>query len=184
MNKIEFRKNAIKTRDLAINRNHITKSIEKKLFDLNEFKQAKTIFSYKSFKSEVMTDEINNKILEHKKILALPKTCGDKMSFKQVVDIKKDLEIGSFNILEPKENLENIYKADVCIIPGVAFSKDCFRMGYGKGFYDRFLENKDILKIGISFDEQIFDKIPTDKFDVMLDIVITPTKIYRKSNES
>ncbi|MFR8600866.1 MAG: 5-formyltetrahydrofolate cyclo-ligase, partial [Clostridioides difficile] len=68
---------------------------------------------------------------------------------------------------------------DVVIVPAVAYDIHCYRLGYGGGFYDRFLENlrKDAITIGIAFDFQIFDSIPKETHDAQLDYIVTETRI-------
>ena len=84
------------------------------------------------------------------------------------------LEEKSFGILEPKTNeVVNKFDNSICIIPGIAFDKENNRLGYGKGFYDRFLENYKGIKIGLTYRECICDKIDTDENDVKMDKIIT-----------
>ena len=84
-----------------------------------------------------------------------------------------DLELGSYNILEPKKcrkcNLDDI---DLIIVPGIVFDKQNNRIGYGGGFYDELLKRCKCLKIGIAFDFQIVDKIPADDRDIKVDKVV------------
>jgi len=85
-----------------------------------------------------------------------------------------NLVIGSFGVLEPITNI--IYKDDnnsCCIIPGLLFDKNNNRLGYGKGYYDKFLENRNIYKIGICFSTFLVDNLITDKYDIKMDEVIT-----------
>ena len=65
------------------------------------------------------------------------------------------------------------------IVPAVAYDKNCYRLGYGGGFYDRFLENlrKDAVTIGIAFDLQIFDEVPKEPHDAQLDYIVTESRI-------
>ena len=65
------------------------------------------------------------------------------------------------------------------IVPAVAYDKNCYRLGYGGGFYDRFLENlrKDAVTIGIAFDLQIFDEVPKEAHDAQLDYIVTESRI-------
>ena len=86
-----------------------------------------------------------------------------------------DLKNGYFNILEPTTNKKVIdFKDTTCIVPGICFDINNYRIGYGKGFYDRFLSNKNIYTIGLSYKETLIKKIPIDKYDINLNEVITP----------
>ncbi|TDO19207.1 5-formyltetrahydrofolate cyclo-ligase [Pedobacter duraquae] len=88
------------------------------------------------------------------------------------------LEKSTFNILEPRS--EEVYKGliDLVVVPLLAFDKCGYRVGYGKGFYDRFLEGSDALKVGLSFFEAVDEISDVDALDVRLDLCITPDKIY------
>ena len=71
------------------------------------------------------------------------------------------------------------------LMPGVAFDKRNHRIGFGKGFYDRYLQRENNhYKIALAYDFQVFDKIPQDSYDICPDLVVTESKIYRKENET
>ena len=84
-----------------------------------------------------------------------------------------DVEVGTFGVLEPTTNVwikpEDF---EVIIVPAVAFDKNKHRIGHGRGYYDRYLTDLDVYKIGICFKEQIGDDIPIDKYDVKMDELI------------
>jgi 5-formyltetrahydrofolate cyclo-ligase len=86
-----------------------------------------------------------------------------------------------FGILEPSKTVD-IRSFDVIVVPGVVFDKKCNRLGFGKGFYDRFLKSVNTrLKIGLSYDLQIVDELPSEVHDIPMDFVLTETKIYRRN---
>jgi 5-formyltetrahydrofolate cyclo-ligase len=86
----------------------------------------------------------------------------------------KDLQMGRFDILEPKtSDIIDPEDLDVIIVPIVAFDKLKHRIGYGKGYFDRYLKKTSARKIGIAFSFQEVDEILVDSFDVDCDIVIT-----------
>ena len=62
---------------------------------------------------------------------------------------------------------------DLIIVPGVIFDREKNRLGYGKGYYDRYLSNKDIYKIGICFSDQVIDLLPSESHDIKMNIIIT-----------
>lgn len=152
-------------------------AIFKKLLNLKEYQTAKTIMVYVAFGSEVITDEILKKILDDKKILLLPKVLPKTKTIQalQVNNLKKDLEVGFAKITEPKKDCSEIEnnQIDLIIIPGVAFGKNGARLGYGKGYYDRFLKKCRGKIVGIAFETQITDKIILEKHDVLVDIILT-----------
>lgn len=177
--KSEFRKKAKIIRQNVLNKNNKTKSILKNLISMPEYQNAQTIFSYMSIQSEVETFDINAEILRKKKTLALPKVYLKSMEFHSVCDLESDTCKGAFGVLEPKEQMPVIEKFDLILVPAVAFCKQGFRMGYGAGFYDRYLSGKKGIFIGICFDEQIFDEIPKDEFDVKMHYLVTPSGVRK-----
>ena len=173
MDKNEMRKEFLVIRDNITNRAEKEQKINKALLSL--IKDSYLVLSYMSTKSEVSTDFINQNI----KNLALPLVSGDCLIPKLVTDIKKDTKLGSFSIREPLEHLPTATNIDFIIVPGVCFSPDKNRIGYGKGFYDRFLCDKNVTKVGICFEEQMVKKIPTDNFDIEVDCIITDKYLYK-----
>jgi len=95
-----------------------------------------------------------------------------------------DLEAGPFGIREPAESSPKADAAeiDVVIVPGTAFDESCRRLGMGGGFYDRLLPRlrPGVVTIGLAFDEQIVDEVPTEAHDVPLDLVVTPTRTMKR----
>lgn len=172
MEKTLTRKQYIKIRDSIQDRDIKEKIIYDKLLEFLD--NDKIIMSYMNIKSEVSTKDINNKI----KNLVLPIVCKDYLIPKKVFNIETDTKLGAFNIVEPKESQPDAKHIDIVIVPAVCFSKNMQRIGYGKGFYDRFLENKEILKIGICFEEQMLQYLTPHKFDVAMDMIITDKNIY------
>ena len=156
-----------------------SKKIEKNLFSLNEFKNAKTIMLFVSFDSEVYTHDMIKDILKSKKNIAVPKVVEHEIHPSLIIDFDQLIPSGIFGILEPIELLKiNLKNIDVVIIPGIVFDKTGHRIGYGYGFYDKFLRKiPKALKIGVAYDFQIIEKIPNDAHDVPVDIVVTDKEI-------
>ena len=99
------------------------------------------------------------------------------------IDSYDDIQPGYFNIPEPKSNIK-LRTPDIIIVPGVAFSYEFERLGYGGGFYDTYLCDKDILKIAICFEFQMMDKLPVEEHDIKMDMIVTENNIYKKINTS
>lgn len=150
-----------------------------KITQLNEYKMAKTVFIYVSYNDEAKTDELIKKALESKKVLV--PYCVDLDGIMIACEIKStdDLKEGAYGIKEPVHPVKYEGDIDFSVIPGLAFSKDGYRIGYGKGYYDRFLEAHDTFRVGLTFDELVFDEIPKDEFDKKVDVIITPGKEIR-----
>ena len=88
---------------------------------------------------------------------------------------------GAFQIREPKDGiLCNKEDIQVIVVPLVGFDKELHRMGHGKGYYDRYLENIDALKIGVAYENQKLEHIVTEAYDISLDMIITEENIYQK----
>ena len=128
--------------------------------------------TYVSLKNEVDTIKLIKHSLEREKKVAVPKCEGNYIVFYYINNLE-DLKEGSFNILEPKANqMVKDFNNSICIVPGIAFDKQNNRIGYGKGFYDRFLKDYKGIKIGLTYKECICDKIDVDENDVKMDKVI------------
>jgi 5-formyltetrahydrofolate cyclo-ligase len=94
------------------------------------------------------------------------------IEFYIVSDLEK-LEKGSFEIMEPKDSCERAKKIDCVLIPTVGVSKLGIRLGYGKGYYDRFLSSTDAVKISLTYSKQIVKSIPNDSHDIKIDWIVT-----------
>lgn len=165
-----------------------SKDIACKLIDHQIYKSAQNIALYSPTRSEVDT----SLIFKHSRLLGkntyFPKVCKDVLRFYEISDFT-DLKTGSFGIKEPdcstnKElSLENI---DLFLIPAICFDKYGNRIGYGKGFYDRTLNNiNSDKKVGLAFNFQITDRIPQEFFDKHVGFIATEsgvTKTYRGGN--
>lgn len=132
------------------------------------------VLGFAGYGSEINTDEILTESLRSGKKLYLPRIEGDEMHFYRVHNLS-ELQIGYKGIREPKGDSERyVYEADkavrtLMLMPGVAFDMLRNRMGYGKGFYDRFLEDKPELQlrtIGIGHKCQMVEEVPCDEHDV------------------
>lgn len=164
----------------------LSDEIEDNLFSLDEFKNAKNIMFYASFQKEVDTHETIKALLEKKeKRIFVPYVLKNNPLL-NVSELKNfnELTPKTFSILEPKEKFmreSDPEKMDLIIVPGLVFGKDGNRIGYGYGYYDRFLKNlkKKIVKVGLSYDFQLLDKIPSEEHDVPMDIIVTEKKIVR-----
>ncbi|RMD47596.1 MAG: 5-formyltetrahydrofolate cyclo-ligase [Aquificota bacterium] len=154
--------------------------IVKKLINLPEIKKAKYILLYYPHKNEVNILPLFQ-ILKGK-ILLLPRT-DSKDIFPVMVNSLENLKKGKFGILEPEGNPVQIEKIDVVIVPAIAFDKKGHRLGYGKGYYDRFLKNFKGTKIGVAYDFQVVEEIPKEEHDIPVDLIITPSQIIKVKEE-
>ncbi len=150
-----------------------------KLCALGEFQKAEWIYVYIDYKNEVMTGEIMTKALSMGKHVAAPKVVGKDMIFYEISSLQ-DLEPGYFGIQEPREDLPKAECEEAFLVmPGVAFDRMKHRVGYGGGFYDRFLEkHTKLYKAALAFEFQMFDEVPVEPTDILPDVVITEKNIY------
>lgn len=155
------------------NKEELDNRIFNKIIESKEYKQANLILIYVSLKDEVDTFKLIEHSLKIGKRVAVPKCEGDNIVFYNINTLS-DLQGGSFRILEPKTNeVISNFSDSICIIPGVAFDKKNNRIGYGRGFYDRFLEKYDGTKIGLTYAECICDRIDDEINDIKMDILIS-----------
>lgn len=188
--KKEFRKNVINLRKEQPSNSIKENSdiIKDKLIQMDCIKNANTIMLYLNFNNEVITDTLIKELISLDKVVASPITIikEKKLIPCQIKDFENGIKCGAYNIREPKPDCSpeiNIKDIDVVIVPAVAYDINGFRLGYGGGFYDRFLENirDDAVTIGIAFDLQIFDEIPKEPHDAQLDYIITESRIIKPS---
>ena len=137
------------------------------------YKQAKTIYGYLPYNQEVRTVPMLQQALLDGKTVAVPKCYGDEMRFIYLDDLSK-VEKGYCGIPEPIDD-EPIAddKTALVLMPGLAFDPQGHRMGYGGGFYDKFLEQEPTHPtIALCYDFQILESLPTEEFDIPVDQVI------------
>lgn len=134
-----------------------------------------SLLLYHALPDEVPTQELMDQLIAEGKTVVLPKVISDTDMELRRYTGRQDLQQGAFGILEPTGELFTDYDSiDVAIIPGMAFDRDGHRLGRGKGYYDRFLSRVPYLyKIGLCYDWQIVDHVPTDEHDVQMDEVVT-----------
>jgi len=144
------------------------------------FQNAGSILFFAPLPEEPDLWPLLNEMLAGKKMVALPCFDADNETYvpRHVQDIHVEILSGKFGIREPATTCIAIPldDLDLVLVPGVAFALDGHRIGRGKGFYDRLLENFTGEKIGITFDEQIVETIPAEENDVLMDLILTPTR--------
>jgi 5-formyltetrahydrofolate cyclo-ligase len=167
--------------DLNI-RSQWDESIFNRFISSEFYKKAATIFAFVSFKSEVDTHKIIKYAAEDGKTIYVPKIQSKEKGIEifKIEDFNQ-LKKGYFGILEPVEGCVPADKntIDLILMPGVAFDRLGGRLGYGAGFYDRFLSGMDekANKIALAYHFQILNRIPMDKYDIPIDGVISEGEI-------
>jgi methylenetetrahydrofolate dehydrogenase (NADP+) / methenyltetrahydrofolate cyclohydrolase len=172
MNKAEIREYTLKIRE-QLTQEEITKSSKKICRNIRLLPQLsfmKNIALYAAVGNEVNIDPFIEGNL-------LPRVQGQSMEYFKV-NSTKELSIGTFNVREPNEScLPNSRDIGLIFVPGVAFDNNGNRIGHGKGYYDRFLKNTNATKVGICFESQLVNSIPTENHDIQMDYVITEKQI-------
>ena len=156
--------------------------IAEKLLALPELNEAKLIMCYSSFRSEVPTGTIVSALEARGKKLCFP-VCGKNGIMQAWHPQDKDCwRAGMMGICEPdveKSELIDPEQIDIVICPMVAFDAERQRMGYGGGYYDRYLPKcSKALRIGIAFEAQRMERLVTEEYDCPMDIIVTEEKIY------
>ena len=173
-----------KARRLAMSRSEVIEksyAISLSILESDFYKKARSVMLYMPIGNEVSTSLIKADAEENKKRLYYPVTSENTKEIKAYrVKEKTEFKKGGFSIPEPKNaKLASSEEIDLIIVPGVAFSKNGARVGFGKGCYDRFLKNMKATKVGICYELQIFDGIQEDENDIRVDYVVTENGVIK-----
>lgn len=152
-------------------------AIQRKFLSSNIYQEAKTILCFISTNLEVETRGIIKQAFLDKKTVAVPKCLNKngKMKF-FIITSFDDLEESTFSLLEPNiKKCKEIkdFSYSICILPGFAFDREGYRIGFGKGYYDRFLNKYDGIKVAICYNECIVSSLPRGRYDIAADYIVT-----------
>ncbi len=177
MNKLTLRKKYLEIRNNIIDKDLKSELIFNKIINTKEYDKATVIAIYKSLDYEVNTDKLIDHSLSIGKTVLLPRVIDDDMAFLELT-AKTILIKSNFGVFEPiADKSYPKDKIDLVIVPGVCFDYDKNRLGFGKGYYDKYLKDTKMKKIGICFEEQICKCLPTDSNDIKMDLIITDKQI-------
>lgn len=186
LNKKELLRTELKKkRDELTKRQQIEKSekITYFLCESEEFKQSNNVFCYISYMNEVKTNSLINFIFKQGLTLFVPKVINSIEMIAIKLNSLSDLEPDNFGILTPKSGEILLEPVDIAITPGIGFTKTGGRIGYGRGYYDRwFSKNLVKTKIGIAFEEQIVEKLPLEETDIPVDMLVTDKYVINLKN--
>lgn len=157
--------------------------IREKFLSLCEIEKAQIIMSYMDFKNEVETRKINEILLQKGKKVLVPRVSDDKEKIIPV-EITGEYKKGKYGI---DESIGKDYLGkdiDIVIVPGIVFNKNCERIGFGKGYYDKFISEiekteKKILKISLAYDFQIDNTFKKEEHDKSVDMIVTEKRIIK-----
>lgn len=158
--------------------------IQSRFLTLRQYAKCDTVFTYVSKDLEVDTYAIIRAAWANGKKVAVPKCIEDsKMDF-YYIESMDDLEDGSFGVKEPVESkckkVADLSRG-LCIVPGLSFDAEGYRLGYGKGYYDRFLSKFGGETVGLCYSNCIKWKLPHGKYDRAVDVIVTDRYIRRTS---
>ena len=156
-----------------------SRMITERVTKLPEFQNSSRILAYADYNHEVMTGFIIEAAWRDGKEVAVPKVVGQDMVFYKLTDFAQ-LEKGYFGIPEPARGEIVQWKEALMIMPGVAFDRQNHRVGYGGGFYDRFLEKHPyITRVAVAFEFQMMSEVPVEPTDISPEIIVTEKEIYK-----
>lgn len=155
-----------------------SQQVLERLEGLPSFQKSTRIMAYFPLFHEVDTTALLQKLLENNKELYIPRVAGDSLEAKQIHDLK-ELQDGPYGAKEPAEPATTLLPKEiqVVLIPGLAFDRQGYRLGSGKGYYDRFLKTTSALRIGLAFNEQILPELPHEDHDVPMHLIITDSSL-------
>ena len=186
--KEQFRRYVLRLRDRQSPRDIESKSLEimDEVSHIHEYVRARGIACYVGKDSEVDTRPLIRRALDSNKRVLVPvvKKGDIDLFFSEVKDLGKELTPGTFNIPEPMPEYlrpQSLDSVDVMFVPGIAWDKDGYRLGWGRGYFDRVLKAlpEHVRSIGLSFNLQFVSRVPRDQFDVPVNIVVTESRIVR-----
>lgn len=149
---------------------------------LNEYKNADTVLLYFPTRSEPDLSPLAKAAWREGKKVAFPISRTDSLTLDfRLVSSLDELSVGTYGIREPKDSAERaeINGRTLCVLPALAVDKDGFRLGYGKGYYDRFLARYDTRAVVALHSSLLCDRLPREETDVPIDTVITETGVIR-----
>lgn len=181
----------VKSRRLAVSeeeKQRLDLKIANRFLNLWCYRECALLLAFVSNRYEIDTALIIQHALTHGKRVAVPRCVKEapEIDFYSIKSMN-DLEPGSYGIPEP--SLEKCEKTDefsegLCIVPALAFDRNGYRLGFGKGYYDRFLMRFQEKTVGICYDDDIFDNLPHGKYDRKVNLTVTQSRILYSDKTS
>lgn len=155
-----------------------------RLFSLPDLADARLVMFFVTFRSEVDTLPMITRALEQRKRVAAPRAEPESRSLLpcEISDPERDLAPGAYGIREPRPHCPTVDPAaiDIVLVPAAAWSEDGYRVGYGGGYYDRFLRRiPQARRIGLGFEMQVVPDVPHDAHDLPVDVLVTEARVRR-----
>lgn len=153
-----------------------SEKIYDKLIETDLYQNAKTIFVYVSMEKEINTEKIIRKAIEDSKEIYVPFIEGKSMKAKRL-EKYEDLVEGKFQIKTTSSKI-SIDNPDLTLVPGLTFDKNKNRIGYGGGYYDKFLGKTETTSLGLFASPFESIEIPTEEYDIALDYILTEEGLF------
>ncbi len=151
--------------------------MQKKLKKIYAFTNSQRIGVYYPIGSEILTQNIIQELISNGQEVFLPKVIDEKIEFRRITDFSS-LEKGSFDIMEPNDYCKVNNSLDVILVPTVGISLSGVRLGYGHGFYDKFLAEHKTTTISLILEKQIIKNIPKSEHDILMDWIVTEDRMF------
>lgn len=154
-----------------------SKKIFEKIMELPAFVKAERVYAYVSYNQEVSTFAFLEQVLQSKKVLLVPKVYGDRMKF-HVINSLNELSPGAYGIPEPSNDVLDSVNQGFMLLPGLAFDRQGHRLGYGGGYYDKYLcEHNRFVKVAAAYSFQLVEEVKCESQDIPVDIVATEEEV-------
>lgn len=161
-------------------------AIHETLMQMTVWKEAMHMMTYLDFRNEVKTDSLIKNYLHQRKHVYIPVTNPKdyRLTVSELKNPEQDLQVTGFGLLEPKDEALRPtppQKLDLVIVPGVAFDREGYRIGFGAGYYDRFLPllQKNAVLISLVYDFQLIPHVPRESHDLSVDWIITESELIQ-----
>jgi 5-formyltetrahydrofolate cyclo-ligase len=182
-----IRKQAHENRKTQLDKDAVSEKIVERFMQLEEYAAAKTVMFYVDVRDEVRTRQALPAAIASGKRIVVP-YCVDGELELFWLESMDELELGMYRILEPTKSMRTVERKrlqptdlDLVMVPGVAFDRNGGRTGHGKGYYDKLLQHArlDAPLIALSFECQLFERIPAESHDIFMDKVVTEAAVYQ-----
>ncbi len=184
MNKKELRNNALRIRNGFSQQQvaDVSEIMLQKLLKHPWYQQCSTLFTYVSMEKEVQTHRLIQRAIDDRKRVCVPRVVpGDRMEAVPIQNMNNDLVQGYFNVLEPIAVLPSVspVEVDLVVVPGLIFDREGYRIGYGGGYYDKYLAtiSQHCYTVGLIFQALITEKLPREVHDEKVMLVVTEKEL-------
>ncbi|TDQ41697.1 5-formyltetrahydrofolate cyclo-ligase [Aureibacillus halotolerans] len=166
-------------RKLIADRDQKTNLVTGRVLRTKAWQQSKQVGIYAAIEGEVQTEALIQAAYEQHKRVALPKIAADRSM--QFLQMNKNslMKRNRYGIEEPCDSQVLTFEAiDLLVIPGLCFAKNGDRLGYGGGYYDRYLKETKGIKMGLAFNEMMLEELPREETDIRMDLIVTDQHEY------